>query len=341
MSNKRSGRLRLFTQRKHKKKKSSSKTKTNDKNDDVIEWSNILELYTKCSKRINELMQDPKNNKPYFLFFNNANIILDEYKDYCSKNLSEFSSGSNKNAEKMKIVEKMQTLAKKFVNVEIKISCSKELRCENCNRIMQLNNRCYVCNNCGHNFDNFDNVMDIPDTYIQKPLAEDSRIQGFEEFLAKFQGNCNTKLPDELFEYIRKTCLKYKINQEKISKNDLYRLLKGTKFSKYLLLINKIHFLITGIPPPDISKYESKILERVKILVDVYDKINKNRSSFLNKTFLLWTFLKNEGCPVNSNDFLGFKGRDSELESIEILIKAISKIKIRYPSMKWEIYPYC
>lgn len=331
----------LLTQRSGRKpKKKEILPKKSNNTSSIIKWNNIKDLHNKMKLRLKKL--EPTTNVPIFIYMNKSKFLLDEYEKIVSQKSFEFSKVERNKVspEEEEIVKKFVNLAKQFAEIEIKTVPTNFMSCENCFKPLSETFNGYICDECGNMSHKFDNVLDIPENFIPRAEPQDNRISGFKEFMLKFQGKCNTEIPTAVKTFIEKSSIKYNMNYSKLSKDNLYLILKGTKFSKYLSLINKVHFEITGISPPDISAFENNIMERIKILVEVYDRVEKKRTSFLNKTFLLWIFLKNEGYVANKKDFIGYKGRNSELESIEIMRDAIQLIKVKYPEMKWKIYPF-
>ena len=124
-----------------------------------------------------------------------------------------------------------------------------------------------------------------------------------------------------------------------MTKYDLYRIMKDHHLGNWYKHLHRIHYELTDIKPPNISQYETNLFKRGDLLNKIYDEIKSDtRSNFMHGLYLLWLFLMNEGYKPIDSDFVMLKGRDAEVNNIDILQRGFSILSTSHSEMKWKIY---
>ena len=198
--------------------------------------------------------------------------------------------------------------------------------------------RCSECNIILKKIENPPEVTDQEDTYSSRSGYQ--RNINYKDIVLQFQGTFPITIPDKVLDSISTAVASYQdFDIKKINKYDLYRIMKEQNLGGWYKHINRIHFELTEIKPPDISQYESKLFIRGDLLNTIYDEIKADsRSNFMHGLYLLWLYLKNEGYEPNDEDFVMLKGRDVEVNNIDILERGFDILSKTHPEMKWKIY---
>jgi hypothetical protein len=95
-----------------------------------------------------------------------------------------------------------------------------------------------------------------------------------------------------------------------VTKDHLLHFLSESKFSKYYEDVNLLHSYYTGVPCPDISRYEAQLMDDFDRIEAVYARMNIDRENFLNANSTLYQLLKRRGYKCRASDFSLLKTRD-------------------------------
>ena len=95
------------------------------------------------------------------------------------------------------------------------------------------------------------------------------------------------------------------IRFSKITQEHISMFLKELRLSKHYENVQLIHFNLTGIQPPDISRLEGLLLSDFEQLTMLYDEVYRceARKNFINTQYTLFQLLKRHKYPCNVSDF--------------------------------------
>jgi len=241
--------------------------------------------------------------------------------------------------KKADIVEQYFNIAKEYYTMNIVREQRSSGLCDKCGGILSDDSEQYICTECYTIHKKIENPIEIveqEDTYAIKSGYR----RTIEDIILQFQNKFPINIPERVMDIIKKHIASYKnFDIKKMTKLDLYKVMKAKGLGTWYKHINKIHHQLTGLAPPDISKYEQNVIKRGELLTEIYDDIKPdNRSNFMHKFYLLWLFLKNEGYDPHIDDFIMLKGRDVEVNNINIMKRGFEILSERYPNMQWKIY---
>jgi hypothetical protein len=117
-----------------------------------------------------------------------------------------------------------------------------------------------------------------------------------------------------------------------VTKAHILTFLAECKYSKYYEDVNLLHSYYTGTPCPDISTYESLLMEDFDKVVAVYERMNIDRDNFLNSNSTLYQLLRRRGYPCKVSDFSILKTKD-RIITHETIMADIFRL------LNWKFYP--
>jgi len=155
------------------------------------------------------------------------------------------------------------------------------------------------------------------------------RSETFEEYFDEAQGRRKKPIPPEIYQAIQTHCNKYSIQVAKLSKSDIFGILKTYKFSEYYKSLNLICHVLIGSPLPDIQQYRQACLERHRLIEQEYMEMRKteNRSNFLYAWYVLRVCLYLEGYDAKAEDFATLTTREAAIDHNSFMIKICARIR--------------
>lgn len=193
--------------------------------------------------------------------------------------------------------------------------------CPNCNTELQKDSE--FCEECGY----------LKAVVLNKSTSsklsssmrnEYKNIINFQKCLLRFMGKQNDKIPDQVFKDLDDYFISYGLpigeslrslrkidgKVEGTSREMMYKALSHTGNSKYYGDINLICHLYWGWDLPNISHLVETIMEDYRKTQNVYNSMEKERSSCLNTQFRLFKHLQARGYQCTIDDFKIVKTRD-------------------------------
>lgn len=174
------------------------------------------------------------------------------------------------------------------------------LKCSDCGQLMKLSvNESYiVCENCG-TYDTYFEPSVTGLTYEQEINADTNvhfaykRINHLRELLAQLQAKESSEIPEEILQQLRAEFLKSRIqNMSEITQEKVKYYLKKLNLNKYYEHARQITNVLSGKPPPFISKelYE-KLINMFTDIQEPFEKVcPKNRKNFFSYNYILYKF---------------------------------------------------
>lgn len=225
-------------------------------------------------------------------------------------------------------------------------SSSNNLACENCKNSTQFHiyDNQSVCQECGTVIDQFQNNIlsfkDIERVNISSKYTYDRRTH-FRDCFYQFQGKQNVTIHPTLYQHIINQLVAHGIVPEnyndlpkemafeKVEKEHINIFLKDSKFVKHYEDSVLIYHTLTGKSVPDLSHLEESLMNDFDILIDIYDKTQKNntdRKNFINTQYVLFQLLRRHKYPCQKEEFNILKTIDRKYYHDEICSKLFSDL---------------
>lgn len=225
------------------------------------------------------------------------------------------------------VVSEFISLAQQFATDIYIISQQTNVdKCRKCHGNQVLVGSKIHCSACGH-------VTNLKEGSGSANTVKNEyyRADTFEEHMAQYQGRQRKPIPPEVFQKIADHCKANGLEVAKLTKPQIFRILKKYKLSEYYNSLNSIAHSLTEAPLPDIRKYEKALLERHRLIEQEYMLIRdeEGRSNFLYGWYVLRAFLMMEGCKVNKEDFLTLTTRDALVDHDKLMIQLCARIRER------------
>lgn len=241
-----------------------------------------------------------------FKKFKNEPIIV----DFTSNNRTEKKKD---NSYKQEIINRYLSIAEIYIDVspyiikQIKPSevSGKDTICECCGKKMRHINDEMICSNCGlksNELESFTTYKDIDRVNIASNYQYDMR-QHLRNCLDKYQGKEKTVIPKELYEKLQAHINGMGLRLENISTGNIIKFLKEFDYSKYYNNVHKIHHELTGIPLPDLSMVEDKVLKDIDAISNIFHEVKENRKNFINAQLTICMLLRRNGYKCSLRDF--------------------------------------
>jgi hypothetical protein len=122
--------------------------------------------------------------------------------------------------------------------------------------------------------------------------------------MKRFQGRQNTTIDPSVYKILRDEIKAHGLTYKTATMEHLYEFLESNRLSKHYGDINLIYSVITETPAPDISEYETELLEMFDETEEAYEKVkDPGRINSLNVNFKLFKLLQRIGYPCRRDDF--------------------------------------
>ncbi len=273
--------------------------------------------------------------------------ILENYEKYMRKPIKKsFMSKSIENKkredlfemERVKFIAEYLEVAKEYIPIKngpkiihINGSC---LNCESKDsRISESENICLGCGLTSEKISDQTQFKDIERVNIVQKYKYGMKTH-FKDTIAQFQGKQNKFISPKIFNELEEKFDAYGFKDPGKTRHEMYRrvtkdnikmILQITKNSKHYEDITLLHHYYTGIPTPDISRFEDDLLKDFSGLEDAYKRLSEEekcyRINFLNNQEVLYKLLKRRGYKCKSEDFSLLKLGEKKIEHDEIYEK--------------------
>ena len=319
------------------------------------ELDNILNIYNEGSSkdrviaknRISYIRNKIKNIEnssmlSYYLF--RTSSILENYRKISltessrsfvnpnSKTNSKLKQTSDKKAE---LISKFISIAKDYIEIDDYQQSISKLSCPECGssdmRRVSDENTTFVCSMCYTEVNVLDDTPSFKDTDRINMCSRYtySRKGHFIDSIKKHQGKQNTdaNIIDKVVKTLKEEMVLHNLTVDNVKKQHLYMFLSERDLSSHYDDLNLIYHIITGVPCPDISQYEQRLLEdfdeQEGALDQVYEMDTQDtRVNSLNVYYKLYKLLQRCGCRCRKDDFYILKTKAKEDEHDEKMEKA-------------------
>lgn len=234
------------------------------------------------------------------------------------------------------IIEEWLNWAKNFLTVNV-IRTKQEMDyCDTCYSNFVTIDDEKMCPSCGVVYKINDTSKNEHPTTLKR--KNNDSISNLKKIFYRMQGKSGDIIPiSEIINKLDRKITELKLNKSKITKQDLLTIMSQIGLCDYYNDINYIAHHYLGTPLRDWSSYEEVIFERFASFLQVYETIEKTRTSMINGQWLIKQFLLLEGCiDISDDDFKITKGQDPLREYERIFREACEKL-----GGKEERWEYC
>ncbi len=251
----------------------------------------------------------------------NTQSLLDEYKTYKTKPSFFKDSSNNENLQlenynKNQCIRKYVTFVSSYFNV--KINNQQRMRCKN-PECLKTDFKCiedgsFECVAC-HAI-----IIKLNDTPTFKENDKTTSVVKYQysqrahllDAIKYHQGQQSIVIEDKVYDYVKEQMRRHSIKIEDLTREDILLFFSNhPEYSKNYTNINLIYSEITKTPPPDIRKYEKRVLELHDEYTRAYEEVkDEERKNSQNIYFILFKLLQIANAPINMNDFYSLKTID-------------------------------
>ncbi len=174
---------------------------------------------------------------------------------------------------------------------------------------------CEKCSSVQNTPQSTTSYSDIDRINVSSRYLYDRKVH-FRDCILQFQGRQNVTIDKSVYDRLESEFDKHhlligdkhtpnSIRFSKITKEHISMFLKELRLAKHYENVQLIHFNLTGIAPPDISRLEGVLLSDFEQLTILYDDIYRNeaRKNFINTQYTLFQLLKRHKYPCDVSDF--------------------------------------
>jgi ribosomal protein L37AE/L43A len=326
--------------------------------DKVLEHSDILRYGDKNNLQFQKTCLEKELYTLYYddnfsRYISDTQQYINEYTELLDKKISVSFIKSQKTDDiikrKNEIISNYLKLARNYYNIEefitekyvTKMICSE---CDN-DTFDESNEHVHICLKCGNQ------TLIYGGTTIQN---DSSRINStskytydrkvhFKNTVYQYQGKQNSTIKPEVYTRLNDKFKFHKLltsgsgksTYRNIKKEHIYTFLKENGDSKHFEDVTLIHYVITGIKPPNISDLEEELFMEHEKILEVYETVKEDdRKNFLNSKYILCQLLHKHNRKFNEDDFAVLKTVDRLTYHNDICEKIFEKLDWTFTQIK-------
>lgn len=263
--------------------------------------------------------------------------LLKEYADLMDKPVKvDFMSNTADlaNTKKNTLINNYLNIAKKYIPIEIVPLTTNNNKCAECDVYMQYeDDHLLICPMCGFSYKQLatvsnyteNNRINVTQRYVYEKRAH------FVDSVKKFQGKQNTTIHDNVYKALRKKIENHGLELSQVTKEHIYEFLSLTSNAGHYEDITLIYYVITGVPPPNISHLEEELYSLFEQIEAIYNRIKPpDRRNFLNGQYVLFKLLEKLNYKCRQEDFYILKTRDKMLEHDQVWKRICDELSWTY-----------
>lgn len=290
------------------------------------ELSNMIWLIDHCDNASDKLtaqhqitllrrrIQDLEGTFELGMYMLRTSRLIDEYKRLStSRGPRSFITSTTVDpnaARKNEIIMAYLRIAREYIDIENITQRVKKLSCPRCGgldfSLEAEEDTIYTCNGCGTLLELLDDSPSFKDTdRVNMSSRYTYTKRGhFIDAMKRFQGKQNTTIEDWVINKIREEMAIHNLTPNNLTKDQLYMFLAENKLANYYEDLNLLYFIIAQVKPPDISSYETALLEKFDKLEEAYSEVkDPTRINSLSVNYKLYKLLQILGYPCKKDDF--------------------------------------
>lgn len=307
----------------------------------ILNNENIsLKLKNDISIKIENLqnqIKDISSKTTYNFYLMETSKIISKYKEILDRPIKISFSGKNNNTlilkEKEELIKNYLQILKdfnleyiSFSELDKKKKFNYDIFCEYCTNkscLEVLDNKIYVCDECGFQKEvlgNISSYKDVNRVNLSSKYTYERRVH-FRDCINQYQGKQNSTISDKVFIDLEEQFELHGLligdkstpkeeRFKKITKDHILLFLKETGHTKHYEDVFLIYFKMTGKKPDDITYLEDQLMDDFETLSNLYDKKFKHdkskkidRKSFINIQYVLYQLLRKYKHPCKKEDF--------------------------------------
>lgn len=236
--------------------------------------------------------------------------------------------------EKMALINDYMKISKKYMsesdtesdseNTSISTTINKKnkYQCTECKKktFDVIDGTIYICIECGAQQEVHSATIsfkDIDRVNISAKFTYE-RLIHFRDCINQYQGKQNTTIDPSVYASLEEQFERHhllvgdkntpnKVRFKNITKDHISIFLKDLRYTRHYENINLIHYVLTEIPPDDISHLENKLMDDFIVLTELYNKYKQEhkipRKSFINSQYVLFQLLNRHKHYCRREDF--------------------------------------
>lgn len=272
-----------------------------------------------ANKKIMELrnlIRDLEGCFEYALYLVRTYGILQEYANLAAEVSKISFLGPQKHNATVTQIKQSDTLvneylrtAREYVQVKNYVQTKNTLTCRVCNEGLfeeAADDYRSCCLGCGE----VQEVIDVTPTFRDSNRINMcsrytyTRKGHFIDAIKRFQARQNTTIQPDVYSLLQKEIAAHGLTSGTATKEHIYEFLEANRLSRHYGDINLIYSVLTGKRAPDISDYETQLLDLFDETEDAYEQVkDPNRINSLNVNFKLFKLLQKLGYPCKRDDF--------------------------------------
>jgi hypothetical protein len=298
------------------------------------------------AKMIRKSMQDIEGGFDLALYILRTSDILEEYKTILARTRTNSFVQTRVNIDiqtqqrKASLKSDFLRIARNYINLENLKQKTQKMICGECYGTSfgkEDEDSIMKCKGCGQEIDLLDDAPSFKDAErVNMSSRYTYTCRGhFIEAMNRFEGKQNTEINQNVIDTLEKELRLHNLDPKTSTKDHIYMFLSEKKLSDYYADINLIFFKITGINPPDITKYRNELLEMHDQLEQAYQEVkDSERLNSLNVNWKLYKLLQLLDYPCRKDDFFCLKTPTKQGEHEQKWYDMIEYLKIKYPNAK-------
>ena len=268
--------------------------------------------------------------------------ILQEFKEIVSSKSSRSFISSKSDTEgtrdlvkKSDLIAKYMIIAREYLDIEGYNQITKKMICSECGSIdmrrLSDEETTFVCMECSASIQIFDDTPSFKDADRVNMCSRYTYTRKGHFIIAVKKYGGKQTLSQEVIDMVVGALIKeiefHGLTKETVKKSQLHIFLGENDLSKYYDDLNLLYHLITGKPCPDISMYETQLMEDFDEQEKALDKVSAmdpddKRINSLNVYYKLYKLLQRQGHKCNKDDFYILKTKVKEDEHDDKMKKA-------------------
>ena len=296
--------------------------------------SSIDKIHNNIAK-LKDRIENAETRKIIDYYTLETSELIEKYKKILKTPISVSFSGKQPVSDdnltiKMSLINDYMKISKKYLSDSDSesdydtptVSKKNKHQCTECKKktFDVVDGTTYICIECGAQQEVHSATIsfkDIDRVNISAKFTYE-RLIHFRDCINQYQGKQNTTIDPVVYKSLEEQFERHhllvgdkntpnKIKFKNITKDHISIFLKDLRYTRHYENINLIHYVLTEIPPDDISHLENKLMDDFIVLTELYNKYKQEhkipRKSFINSQYVLFQLLNRHKHHCKREDF--------------------------------------
>lgn len=296
--------------------------------------SSIDKIHNNIAK-LKDRIENAETRKIIDYYTLETSELIEKYKKILKTPISVSFSGKQPVSDdnltiKMSLINDYMKISKKYLSDSDSesdydtptVSKKNKYQCTECKKktFDVVDGTTYICIECGAQQEVHSATIsfkDIDRVNISAKFTYE-RLIHFRDCINQYQGKQNTTIDPVVYKSLEEQFERHhllvgdkntpnKIKFKNITKDHISIFLKDLRYTRHYENINLIHYVLTEIPPDDISHLENKLMDDFIVLTELYNKYKQEhkipRKSFINSQYVLFQLLNRHKHHCKREDF--------------------------------------